>query len=255
MSKTYTGGLNGPWPTKGDTNWDTNVDTYLTTISGHAHTGSGDGVQLSTNSFAANSVTGAKILLANNESLNARNASAISTGILKLNASNQVEVGATGVPVRVFGTATNDAASAGQVGEILGPVSRALGSAIALTTATTANVATTTSITLTPGDWELRGAVGFTFGATTNLTKLIAGVSLTTATLPATSTTALPTSGEVRYELAQAAAVPGANVITIQIPSYRVSVASNTTLFLVAQATFTVSTASAFGYMEARRAR
>jgi hypothetical protein len=91
MSKSYTGGLNFSWPTKGDTNWDTTADSALTTVSAHGHTGSGDGSQISTAGIAANSVTGAKILLANDEALRARQASSTIVDILKLNASNLLE--------------------------------------------------------------------------------------------------------------------------------------------------------------------
>lgn len=92
MSKSYTGGLNFTWPTKGDTNWDTLVDAALTAISSASFTGGGTGTQLSTNSFAANSVTGAKILLANDEAIRARNAAATITNLLKLNTSDQLEL-------------------------------------------------------------------------------------------------------------------------------------------------------------------
>jgi hypothetical protein len=92
VSKSYNLGLNFTWPTKGDTNWDVLVDAALTTISAASFTGAGTGTQLSTNSFAANSVTGAKILLANDEAIRARNAAAVVTNLLKLNASDQLEL-------------------------------------------------------------------------------------------------------------------------------------------------------------------
>lgn len=162
------------------------------------------------------------------------------------------------------GTATNDSAPTGYIGEQFGPISRALASAVALTTATACNVGAATcpstggtqSFTLTAGDWEVRGAVGFVIANTTTITRLTAAISATSATLPATSTTALPTAGEVRYEWSQASAAPGSSVpITIQIPPFRVTVATTKTLYLVAQATFATSTATTFGYMDARRIR
>lgn len=92
MSKPYNGGLNFTWPTLGDTGWDGVVDVSLLQISSHDHTGSGMGTQISTNGIANNSITGAKILLANNEALRSLNASAVATNLLKLNASNQLEL-------------------------------------------------------------------------------------------------------------------------------------------------------------------
>ena len=62
-------------PTIGSTDWaDTmRTDTFLK-IAQHQHTGAGDGAQLGTGSILADAVTGAKIRLANDEFLKARNA-------------------------------------------------------------------------------------------------------------------------------------------------------------------------------------
>lgn len=151
------------------------------------------------------------------------------------------------------GTTTNDAATAGDVGETLS-ISRLFGSALAVTTNVTANVGSTTSFTLTPGDWDLRGTVVFSPAATTNVTALRAATSLTTATLPATSTIGVPSGAEFRIQESRAASVP-ADLISLTIQPFRVSVSANTPVFLVAQATFTVSTMSVSGFLEARRIR
>ncbi len=152
------------------------------------------------------------------------------------------------------GTPTNDNATAGDIGEQLF-ISRVQSAATSLTTGTAANIGTTTSITLTPGDWDVRGAVGFLPAATTSITKLISAVSKTSATLPAADTSAVPTAGELLIARSYAAFVPGANEIAVDIPTFRVSVSTNTALFLIGRATFTVSTMTGFGYLEARRVR
>ena len=142
----------------------------------------------------------------------------------------------------VVGTVTNDNAVAGRVGEELKTV-LASGSAVSLTTNTTANV---TSVSLTAGDWEVSGVVDFTPGATTSLTQRTAGVSTTSATLGAQDSMS---------QTSVAANVPGANVISQVTPNVRISVAVTTPVYLVARALFTVSTLAAYGSIRARRVR
>lgn len=128
----------------------------------------------------------------------------------------------------------------------LGEVITASATAQSLTTATTANV---TSISLTAGDWDVYGNVVFTPAATTSLTRVQAGTTLTTATLPA-GTGAAPYIG-----MPFTAFVPTAIALGYTIAPLRVNVAATTSVFLVAQATFTVSTMSAGGTLYARRVR
>lgn len=140
------------------------------------------------------------------------------------------------------GTATNDSAAAGYIGEAI--TASAAAGTVSLTTATTANI---TSISLTAGDWDVTGGVVFTTAATTSVTQAIAGVSTTTATLGADGTYSRNTI---------AAFVPGAVEWIDQVaPTVRISVAATTTVYLVAQSTFTVSTQTAGGYITARRVR
>jgi len=89
-------GLTLTIPSPGSTNWaESFKDDFATPISGHDHTGSGDGVQLSTDAYTANSVTGAKIRLANEEWLRARNnAGSADVDLLRLNSSDEAEFGA-----------------------------------------------------------------------------------------------------------------------------------------------------------------
>lgn len=136
-------------------------------------------------------------------------------------------------------------------------ISRTRTNATALTSPNALNVGTTTSIVLTPGLWRLSGGVGFVHTATTSITNYLAGVSATSATLPATDTTMLPTNGEVMATWSQPATVPNTgsgSANTVTLPTYEVDVAQGSTreLFLIARGIFTVAALSAFGYLEAR---
>lgn len=140
----------------------------------------------------------------------------------------------------LVGTATNNSASAGNVGEIISSLI-ATGSAVSLTTATGANV---TTISLTAGDWDVEGNVNFNLtGATA--TAFSAGISLTTATVP--------TDGSEVASGVVTTAITGVNGITL--PRKRVSIAGTTTVYLVAKSTFTLGTETAFGAITARRVR
>lgn len=147
------------------------------------------------------------------------------------------------------GTATNDAAVAGMVGELI-TATIAVGSAVALTTATSANV---TSISLTAGDWDVSAQVNHNAAATTSVTLLQIGISTTSATLP----TQAGGSGIGTDPLAifrEAAAVLGGALSTNLAP-VRVTLAVTTTIYLVVNDTFTVSTMGAYGTIRARRVR
>jgi hypothetical protein len=141
------------------------------------------------------------------------------------------------------GTATNDTASAGNVGEYVESVV-VTGSAVSLVTATGKNV---TSISLTAGDWDVDGIVNFNLAATTSATITQGSLSLVTNT--ADTTPGRETTMEYN------GVVPGGGHISQSIPNYRLSLASTTTVFLVAQSTFTTSTMTAYGIIRARRAR
>lgn len=156
----------------------------------------------------------------------------------------------------ITGTPTNDNAPAGFIGEYIFSTI-ASGSAVSLTTATPANV---TSIALTSGDWDVDCQVDFSPGASTSVTQSNAAMSLTSATLSTQpgGTVGIATIGpEPILTVNQAAAVPAAGY-GLAPTTTRVTVAqsSNTaTVYLVAQATFTVSTMAAFGTLRARRVR
>lgn len=143
--------------------------------------------------------------------------------------------------VSFIGTTTNDNAATGYVGEYVSSTV-ASGSAVSLTTATPANV---TSISLTAGDWDVRGVLGFVLNAATTVAYLGGSSSSTSATLGGLGTEAyFPGSGATLSTGPQ-----------IALPVVRFSLSSTTTVYLVAQASFGVNTASAFGAINARRVR
>jgi hypothetical protein len=151
-------------------------------------------------------------------------------------------VGQTASAARsVVGVIDGSTAPAGSVGEPITSVI-AVGSAVALTTLVAANV---TSISLTAGEWDVYGVLDLHPAATTTISQVQGGPSATTGTLGTqdqffTDTHAIPAG------LADPAWV---------IPRVRVRVSATTTYFLVAKATFAVSTLSAYGSLIAIRAR
>lgn len=135
----------------------------------------------------------------------------------------------------ITGTVLGTAAAAGVVGQ---EVSASSGSAVSLTSGTLTNIV---SISLPAGDWELESALRVTNAG--NITLLNFGVGSASATLP--------TDWWDRYNITTTLA---AGTSTRQGMSRRVLLSSTTTLYLVAQATFT-STCTADGYIRARRMR
>lgn len=142
--------------------------------------------------------------------------------------------------VETEGTATNDDATAGYVGEYIS--SRVLdGAPVALVTATAKTI---TSITLTPGDWDLQGVAQTVGVGSPTTTVLLVDINTTTDTLPA--------DGGLMFQHR------GSTVSNLGGPTFtqRVSIASNTTYYLVGLAVFTGgSSLSAYGMIGARRVR
>jgi hypothetical protein len=116
--------------------------------------------------------------------------------------------------------------------------------AVPLTTNVPANV---TSISLPAGTWDVSGTVGFSVTGTTVLSGVEVGVSLVSATLQT-----VPGPDGWAYN---SALTPGIAGQSLDIPTgpLRVTVATATLVYLVAQAQFTVSTCAAFGVLTARK--
>jgi hypothetical protein len=116
-------------------------------------------------------------------------------------------------------------------------------SAIAISSGLASNV---TSITLPVGDWEVSGNTMILPAATTNIIKQWVAVSTTSASI----------SNNYSQGFYPGGAVPGVDPIGQPAPTQRIVVTSGTiVVYLVAAASFTVSTAKAFGKITARRIR
>ena len=144
----------------------------------------------------------------------------------------------------VVGTTTNDSAAAGSVGELISSTI-ASGSAGAQTSTVSRDV---TSISLTAGDWDVWGTVGTVPAAGTTTSRVNVSISTTSVTQPAPAA-----SGGT---LATYNTAGGATIANI-VPSgtTRISISGTTTVYLVANVTFAISTLSTYGYIAARRMR
>jgi len=142
----------------------------------------------------------------------------------------------------IIGTTTNDSADAGSVGEIISSYIP-LASAVSLTTNTDQDI---TSISLTAGDWDVWGNAGVTGDSSTDLDRATYWVSATSATIPDASL-------YVRRYYGQLISLITGDVRTI--PALRFSLSGTTTIYLSANAVFTVSTLDGFGNLLAQRVR
>jgi len=143
----------------------------------------------------------------------------------------------------IVGTPTNNSAGAGFVGEYIESI-LVSGSATGLTTGTDKTV---TSISLTAGDWDVDCNLVYIPNAATSISRYSVALSLTTNTFDSTagrfSQTVIP------------ATVLGAFNLSIPVPAYRFSLSGTTSIFMVANAAFTVNTLAAWGIIRARRIR
>jgi len=143
-------------------------------------------------------------------------------------------------PLQILGAVNASTAAAGMLGEVFSSAV-ASGSAVVLATATTTNV---TSISLTAGDWDVSGNINIA-GSTATYTQGVGGTSTTSVTLP--------TDGTEVYSGAQFTLLSVTDGLTV--PRKVVNVSSTTTVYLVAKATFSAGTMTAFGSITARRIR
>jgi hypothetical protein len=161
----------------------------------------------------------------------------LSNGIT--NSTNDIRLNVGHLP----GEASNGNAAAGEIGEYISS-SVASGSAVSLTTGVTVNV---TSISLTAGDWDLRGGVFLTNVGTP--TALVGAISTVSATVPA-----LGTPTESLFQLLGSGFTVGATQV-LPLGTSRQSLSGTTTFFLVAIENFTGGAATAYGKISARRVR
>lgn len=150
-----------------------------------------------------------------------------------------------GAPLVGQGTATNNSAAAGFIGEHM-TSNIVVGSAVALTTNTWADV---TSISLTAGDWDVSGVVGFTELTTGAPTQTGYGVS---------DGVGATINGSGGDNFAFSTAIPtatGGGDSSGTMPVYRVSLSGSVTYNLKAFMKFAAGTYAAYGRISARRVR
>jgi hypothetical protein len=139
------------------------------------------------------------------------------------------------------GRNVNSAPSAGMIGEHIRSAVAA-GSPVALTNNTAANV---TSISLTPGIWDISSIAAYrTPGGSVTGTRFISSISPTSATL----------TGVIGDSETDTPTMPTANAdCTVTIPAIRQSLSATTTYYLVAFGSFSAGTLSAYGRISATR--
>lgn len=138
----------------------------------------------------------------------------------------------------IVGTATNDNANAGSVGEYLSNTTTG-------TSVTTLTAFNATSVSLTAGDWDVTGVIKWNPAGSTVIAQTAAGISTTSATFGATGTVA---------STPVVSNSPGGSYVLVA-PVARISLASTTTVYIVGSANFGTSTMTADGFIRARRVR
>jgi hypothetical protein len=148
-----------------------------------------------------------------------------------MNTTTQTNVGT------IQGIRAGNAPAAGFLGEQIRSAV-ASGSSISLSTTVAANI---TSISLTPGIWDVSSIINST-AQTTTCTAYISSISTTSATTG--------TNGDNRAD----GQPPSSTLATsVSIPAYRLTLAATTTVYLVAQANFSAGTVTVFGRISATR--
>ena len=155
-----------------------------------------------------------------------------------IGANNNIILSSTGGNYK--GKAAITAPSAGFIGEQI-RATVASGSAVSLTTATPANI---TSISLTAGIWNVSGIISFT-GTPTVTGAQLASINTTSATIG--------TQGDNAISAGWVTASFVLGDCSLSIPSFRISLGSTTTVYLVAQGTFSASTLAGYGRISATR--
>jgi hypothetical protein len=143
----------------------------------------------------------------------------------------------------ITGVTSGAGAAAGQIGECKSS-NVPLGSAVSLTTSTTANV---TSVSLTAGNWLCYGNVGFGPGGATVTSAEGGWISTTSAAVPT-----LPNNGG-EVLMTSLPSTAGGNANTLPVGVTMMNVATTTTTYLEAYAAFATSTQSAYGYINCIR--
>lgn len=140
------------------------------------------------------------------------------------------------------GTATNDSAAAGQIGQqIITTVVRS--APVSVSSTVSINIA---SVSLTAGDWDVTASI--CLGGATTGTAFAVGVTATTGTLPTSDNI-----GVTRADTASTSTINSDSCLTVA--NVRVSLSGTTVYYAVVNATFSAGSGIGFGRLSARRMR
>jgi hypothetical protein len=144
--------------------------------------------------------------------------------------------------IDIKGTTAGGNPTAGYVGEYISS-QRLFVNAISITNNTPTTV---TSISLTPGDWDVTGNVYFRLTGGTTLSNTAGGISLTSnafgnASLISQRTIAPPTGVGV--------------ALGFPLVTQRLNLTATTTVYLIGQSGFSIGTVTVCGFIAARRVR
>jgi hypothetical protein len=153
--------------------------------------------------------------------------------------------GTKGYYALTLGTATNDNAAAGSVGET---VSSKLASTSAVSTPT-ATFTNLTSISLTAGDWDVRGHV-----LTISTAVAATGFFTNQATISTTSASIADDGTQISSTISNPTGATAALGGSLSLTPRRISLASTTTVYLVVRPV-SAGTITSYGFIEARRIR
>ena len=210
---------------------DTTAQVFQSSIGTSATVSAGMG------EFTVVSATTGNISTLNAATVNTAVVSATTINTTNFNAASTLT--STGVTT-LKGTTTNDNAAAGNIGEYITNTA----SGVAMSTGSSINI---TSISLTAGDWDVSGIINYGGTGSTTVAQMTGGINSTTGTLPTP-----PAGGYFQYTFS----LTGGQA-TWWIPTgiTRVSIATTTIYYLVAQAIFGASTLNGSGIIRARRIR
>ena len=145
----------------------------------------------------------------------------------------------------VAGTATNDSAATGNLGEYIESVT-----GIVAVNGTTGQYKDITSISLTAGDWDVSGVMQFEESGGSAITYFGTGISVTAGN---DATGLVQGSSFLNHQPNSAVTV---ETIGIVIPSLRMSLAGTTTVYLKCYVNYTIATPNTSGArLSARRVR
>jgi hypothetical protein len=161
---------------------------------------------------------------------------------------NPLPAGLTIPQPKIQGVTDASNAAAGYVGEVISSV-LLIGSEITLSSLVAANI---TSLSLTPGDFDVWGEVWFDAAGTTSVSSIAGAINTVSATFPTVPAVGTSVACIAFTGLTEVAA--GVQQ-TCPIQACQININATTTIYLNARSGFSISTMKAYGKIMARRRR